>query len=620
MGKNKQVHIKTGGCGCVNPVVADVLVKKLNRRNVDIGLGDIDEEIKQFFPEIPIEPTTIFYNGTIRTMEYGDAEVVVEALAMKDGKIVDTGTLEELEEIVPSAKKVDLKGNTMLPAFIEPHTHPIISSIYDSWIQVTAFDGQELTKEYTLESCTKILKDNLEEYTINNWALAFGLDPALMQNGEDKEWRVPTKQYLDENVSSSVCIMIMNATGPHVAYVNSAALEAAGMESESGILLELPETMPMFEAAMLAQMEGSDVKTLLRTLLSGMAKKFNEAAALGMNVLYECGLAGVLLEYECPLLDAITHSGGSQIRYGGALVVTDIDDYHERSKWETFRPGLYNDEWFNVPYIKIVSDGSNQGLTGYQSEDYPNPDGVVTDHFPRGVWNMGCHAEYQYLVDTIVADGWDMMIHCNGDEALRRTLAVIQVTKEKHAHPSQRFRIEHSSLATIPEFATMAKLDVNPGFLIGHVGYWGHAFKTRVWPGLDKTEKLDLIKTSLNAGLRPMVHSDHFCGPMGPLRLIEQSITRIMEGDPNNEILVPEERLTMAEALRVVTYDAAWNCHMEQYIGELVKGKCADMVILPQDPMKTNAQGLRNIPVLETYVGGRKTYVQKVQKKSISVW
>ena len=89
--------------------------------------------------------------------------------------------------------------------------------------------------------------------------------------------------------------------------------------------------------------------------------------------------------------------------------------------------------------------------------------------------------------------------------------------------------------------------------------------------------------------------------------MMEQAITRIMERDSNHEVLNASEKLTPSQALCAATYDAAWQCHVDQWVGSLKEGKLADYIILEEDPItRSNPVGMCNIPVLETWVGGVK--------------
>ncbi|WP_186173389.1 amidohydrolase family protein, partial [Burkholderia gladioli] len=112
-----------------------------------------------------------------------------------------------------------------------------------------------------------------------------------------------------------------------------------------------------------------------------------------------------------------------------------------------------------------------------------------------------------------------------------------------------------------------------------------------------------------------------FVSPFGPLRCMEQAVGRVMEATrvppaadaatAPVEVLNPSERLSIAQALRAVTIDAAWQCHLDEQIGSLLPGKQADLVILEQDPLTwqtIDAAGMRDIVVRETWVSGRRVY------------
>jgi predicted amidohydrolase YtcJ len=161
----------------------------------------------------------------------------------------------------------------------------------------------------------------------------------------------------------------------------------------------------------------------------------------------------------------------------------------------------------------------------------------------------------------------------------------------------------------------MKELDVSPSFLIGHVGYWGYAFREAIFG--DKTIMLDLCNSALKAGMKITLHSDNNVSPLGPLRMMEQSVTRIMEADPELDILNAPECITAGQALTAITYDAAWQCNAEQWTGSLKAGNFADFVILKQDPLtiKEPYMNIRNIDVLETWVGGLPVYSSTVKKK-----
>ncbi len=185
------------------------------------------------------------------------------------------------------------------------------------------------------------------------------------------------------------------------------------------------------------------------------------------------------------------------------------------------------------------------------------------------------------------------------------------------AWAEQRHRIEHASLLHDDAIGLMKRMAISPSFLIGHVGYWGKAFRDTILGG-ERALLLDRCASALKAGLRISLHSDHFVTPFGPLRYMEQSIGRVMEAlkgkspaNENDNVLNPDERLNVHQALRAVTIDAAWQCHLDHQIGSLLKDKQADLVILAKNPLQWpvfNAAGMRDIKVVETWVNGSRVF------------
>jgi len=149
-------------------------------------------------------------------------------------------------------------------------------------------------------------------------------------------------------------------------------------------------------------------------------------------------------------------------------------------------------------------------------------------------------------------------------------------------------------------------MGISPSFLIGHVYYWGQAMRDKVF-GHAKSSLLDRTGACEVKGIRWTIHSDEPVSEMGPLRCIENAVTRKMWKEPET-ILAPEECISVEAALRAVTKDAAWQCHSDHEVGTLESGKFADLVVLETDPREGDPNGIGKIKVLETWMGGRRVY------------
>ncbi len=152
-------------------------------------------------------------------------------------------------------------------------------------------------------------------------------------------------------------------------------------------------------------------------------------------------------------------------------------------------------------------------------------------------------------------------------------------------------------------------MGLSPSFLIGHVYYWGQAMRDKVF-GEAKAVLLDRTAACEDKGIRWTLHSDEPVTEMGPLRCIENAVSRIMWKEPENQ-LAAEECISVEADIRSMTRDAAWQCHSEHEIGSLEVGKFADFVVLDKDPRQVPATEISNIKVLETWMGGKMVFASQ---------
>ncbi|VWD32399.1 amidohydrolase [Burkholderia lata] len=597
------------GCACCSPHL------------VATALGHGEHEWKDLIKELiqlaahRAPEAVIFHGGRI----YPDPEDTsrhVDALGIADHKVIATGTLDDVRRRVrekfPDARERALKDNqTLLPGLIDPHMHILPSAVFQTapWTDLSPFEDQRLRRDYgetfiqtQLKKAIATAKDKNEK-----WVCGIGVDPSLMS-----DWLDIDSDWLNA-ISTDICLFLVNASG-HLGYANSAALKAAGLEDNKtkGVLTEsqvgqVMKVMPPPKPA---------------DLLSQIFEVMKDANKRGITTLFDAGLGMGIGFYEVVLMQTLAKTGLMPVRVGAAL-------FGNNDLWQLwlnqFKPQLDSkpEELFTIRAMKLIADGSNQGLTGLQQQPYTCCDKhSVPGVGPNGLFNFNPIETLGQIMQEVVAAEWPVLTHANGDEAIANVLAVYQLALSKVPPPPSvppepakapvelRHRIEHASLLSDDDLRTMKRLSVSPSFLIGHVGYWGRAFQETIL-GEERAQKLDRCKSALREGLRISLHSDRFVSPLGPLRYMDQAIGRVMEADPEFSVLNEAECLSPSEALRAVTIDAAWQCHLDDQIGSLKEGKQADLVILEQDPLQAkpgNPYQLRDIPVLETWVSGRRVY------------
>ncbi len=603
------------GCACCNLPHLPALTNSLLTETA-LG-GELDAAFQQAYSPRAgtlAPPAVIFHGGVIHTLASGGSGQV-EALGIAGGSIVATGTLHAVRQAMQAhpPREVDLDGRTLLPGFVEPHMHVLPSALYRSWLPLTPFQQpprqQELDPEYSFHSISQRIGKALaqpdtlpKDKNGNPWLLGFGVDPSLMLDWEDI-----TVTQLDP-LSSTVPILLMNSSG-HLAYLNTAALQAAGIaDNPSGVLTEINIAKALLVAP---QPRLAEFVVCLKQVLEN-------ASAMGFTTVFDAGLGATEQpQLEIGLLKLAAHLGPVRI---GAALFTKPEEQALDHWLQRYSPDLDSrgDQRFSIKAIKLIADGSNQGLTGYQSEPYAcSHEHSVPEVPDTGLNNYPDTSVFTRMLDKAVAHGWPVLVHANGDKAVEYVLdSYAQVLTPRPGGPSEeearkrrqlRLRVEHASLLNDAAIDKMAELQLNPSFLIGHVGYWGHTFQHTIF-GQERAQLLDRCQSALQAGMHISLHSDHFVSPLGPLRMMEQAVFRTMEGAPAKEVLNPDERLSRIAALRAVTLDAAWHCHLDHLVGSLEAGKRADLVILAQDPLDETVRKLRDIVVEETWLAGVKVH------------
>lgn len=630
-------HQHAAGCGycaCHNPLIVNVSKSEFAQQVLTelTTLASKTSTKQKLISESNANSAFMYHGGTIRSVRQGNAEEVVEAIGFYEGKVHAVGRFEHVYNAMLATGMsedncIQLSGQqTLLPGLIEPHAHIVPTALFDSWVSFIAFDEQHLKSDYSIEWFKSQLKAVGTEQLMGGWLLGQGLDPALM--GFKKcasglnELPIIDVTMLDQLVCDlqvTAPIFIMSAS-MHTAYVNSMALAAtypflseqekakySNVEdyvqaiTRQGALQEMAQMKPALEAIV-----ASAGMSLFNDIPTQIEAVFKTALERGTTFIYDAGTD----DFTKAIMELYLASKDVYTRVGYARIVESQEDV---DNLPTF-PELTEDhvDTFYNGNIKVLADGSNQGLTGYQSAPY---DVAPSDNY--GVFNFPddpneavqtTYNQFDTLIASVIEKGWPLMIHANGDQANWETLKAYELGLKGKSGIDKRHRIEHASLLTDEAVELMTKLGVSPSFLIGHVGYWGWVFQQAIFE--EKVNILDRCRTMLDNGARITLHSDLSVSPIGPLRLMEQAVTRIMEQcDVADNVLMPEERISRSQALRAITYDAAWQCHAERWVGSLEVGKKADFIILEDDPMTiTDATKIRDIQTEKVFIGGQQKY------------
>ena len=537
---------------------------------------------------------TIFYGGPIVTVNANNEEV--QALAVQNGKIVAVGSKDAVtkEWQAANTKVIDLKGQTLMPGFVEPHVHIIVTSFLEGLgLNLSNFNLPYDTKETLIAKMKAALKD----VPAGGWLFGFGVDPSRTTPFMAEL----TADDLDK-VSKDVPIFIVNESG-HIGYVNHKAFEVAGVTNETpnpndggiyvkdakgkltGKLVEPPTYLP-FMAKMPAPTEAQ--------LFGAIEKTLKNFASTGVTTASEMSVGGNFgVDKEVGVYKAIFAKNASPIRVRGYL-------------WGQSLPVGYNaikpnegDDHLKFIGVKYISDGSTQGLTAALNEPYAYP--------KNSKWKGALDykdAEIYSLMKPFFDQGWQIAIHSNGDKAIDQTLSNYEKLLAGNPHPQERrLRIEHFTINTEAQVKKAVELGVIPGFTIGHVDYWGAAFNNHLI-GPERSKRIDPAGDVKRAGGKFTLHSDTPVSPVGPLRYISEEVTRLWQLPPQKQ-LGANQAVTVDDAIRAVTIDAAYDIFADNIVGSLEVGKQADLVILEKNPRNTPPAQIRNIKVQGTWVDGK---------------
>ena len=537
------------------------------------------------------DTTIVFTGGTVLTVDNDFSEA--EAIAIRGNRILSVGTDGEVRATAgKDAFVVDLAGKTVLPGFIDAHTHVIAGSVVDA-----VMDYVGMAKYSTVAEVLEHIAGRAADTPAGAWLVFRNFDPAV-QDGLDEL----TFADLDP-ISTDHPIFVFNASG-HLAYANSKAFEVAGVpddvENPPGAEFVRDDennlTGVMKNNVAFLQVLGAYPSLGTTEPVDAVVDLLSKWSQHGLTTVSELSFGGLSQSpADTEVLLGAVASGRLPARIRAYPFYTIGAE-----AWDAagVGPGTGN-AIGRVAGYKLVADGSNQGFTGLQREPYIDSDNYGLAYTPR-----------EELIEIAVdraSKGWHLAIHGNGDAAIDNVLDACEAVRDAGIDMSLvRARIEHCSILHDDQIARMKELGVSASFLIGHVHYWGVAMRDDVF-GEDKAQLLDRCKSVEDAGVGFTLHSDFMVTDPVPLHMIEMAVTRKTWKEPDY-VLAPQERISVETAIRAVTSEAAWQLFSDHEVGTLEPGKFADMVILDQDPRSVDPDALKEIKVLETWMDGRQVY------------
>ncbi|MDQ3753325.1 MAG: amidohydrolase [Acidobacteriota bacterium] len=531
-----------------------------------------------FMPE-RTTPQTILYNGNILTMN--NRQPRAQAAAIADGRFLAVGINDEVRPLADARTvKIDLEGKTIVPGFIDAHSHPAVAGR----LHLRQVDCDLRS----IEEIQGAIHQRAAQTPKGQWVLGFKYDDTKTREG-----RPLTRADLDAAAPDHP--VHIGHRGGHTAYVNSLAFKVAGVsevtpDPPGGKFDRDPATGRLTGKVSETADDAFD-KVIPNTYTRD---DYREGIKLITRMMTRTGVTSVHDAYGSPN-DLRAYQDARDAGELNMRVYCLVGYYHiERLIAAGIRTG-FGDEWVRVGAMKLTCDGSISERTARLSEAYvnrPNDYGIIV---------MDEEKLYEYARKAHEAD-WQIGIHANGDVGIDIALKVYERLQRERPRRDPRFRLEHCTIINDALVRRIKALGAIPTPFSTYVYF--HGEKMREY-GAERLNNMFAVRSFLDAGVRVTQASDYPPGPFEPMMALQSSVTR---RDMRGNVWGARQRVTVEEAIRVGTLNGAYASYEEGIKGSIEPGKLADLVVLGRDPLRENPSTLISIPVERTMVGGRWVY------------
>ena len=529
---------------------------------------------------------TLIRNGAVWTGN--PSQPSAEAIGIRDGRIVAVGTLDEVRGILDrEATVIDAAGRTVLPGFIDAHNHYL----------ATAEQIASVDLKYPAVACiadlTRLIAESAENTPDGNWIRGFSLDWAKFADE-----RLPTRDDLD--AATQVHPVIVYHVSGHHALVNSAAMRDRGISEHAS-----DPAGGKFVRDQSGRMTGLCLDT---------------ATSLILPVELEIGCHGPNFHTILPGQDSVALLDAASHEYLKVGLTTVCDPQVTRREMKAYREarrrgvlrlrvvmmplsnhlddfinlglaGPFGDDQLMIGAMKLYADGTLIGGTAWFSEPY----GEQGQFGGSTYWTAD---ELAGLVSRAHAAGWQVGIHTGGDAAMEMTINAIEGGMRANPRRDTRHRIEHCFYPTPEQIGRMASLGIIPVNQPNMLHDCGDEFLTRLGR---RAHRLEPMREEIEAGIRPVLSSDAFVTSFNPLHTIANALSRKTRLDAP---IGTDQRLSLDEALRAHTIDAAMAIRMEDRLGSLEVGKYADITILDGSLLAIDPTAIGDMTIWMTLLNG----------------
>jgi len=537
--------------------------------------------------------TTVYAARRILTMH--PARPTATHVAVREGRILGAGSLDELRGWGPFALDERFAGQVLMPGLVEGHSHLMAGSLwrhtYCGYFAVRDPQGGEVAGSSTMDAVVSALSAAASGGTqAQSPVLGWGFDPIYFGT------RRCQRADLDR-VSASRPVGVLHASG-HILNVNTAALEHAGLLRPG---IDHPGIPLGDDGLPTGELKGPDAMGAAFAAV-GLSRSFLSADPAGVRafgrlavragVTTATDLAATLGEEEVAGLLQITAEPDYPVRVVPLLRLIGMTP--ESAVHRALALRERSTEQLRLGRIKVVADGSIQGFSARLR--WPG----YFNGAPNGLWYTPPETIREAYA-LALQHGVQIHTHTNGDEATELALDCLQWALQRHPASDHRFILQHCQLADDAQFRRMAALGMGVNLFANHHFYWGDQHR-EVTVGPERAERMNACRSARDHGVPFSIHSDAPITPLGPLFTAWCAVNRLTA---SGRVLGEGQRIGVMDALHAVTLGAAWTLKLDGEIGSIECGKRADFCVLDDDPTEVPPERLKDVRVWGTVQGGR---------------
>ncbi len=532
------------------------------------------------------DPDLIVINANVYTVDTNAPRA--EAFAITADKFSAVGSTADIQNLAGSnTQTFDAQGMTVVPGFIDCHNHARGETLlYDVLV------GNPFEVEFvTIDSIVEKLRAKAQTLAPGTWVEGYFFDDTKLSDARGLHRR-------DLDQVSSDHPVVVRHRGGHTSFYNSKAFEMASITEDT------PNPMGgTFDKDPEGGLNGrvTDRATApLRAIGTRPSFSAAELATRGRD-----GLAYISEQFTRYGLTSVHHEGGD---LAALQDVRARGDLRHRVSYEArgnvlesmITSGIktgFGDEWIKLGATsEHVVDGSFSERTMALSVDYPN----VTPPYRGNVTET--QEVLNAWVERVHRADIQVNVHANGDVAIDSFLTAMERAQQLYPRVDSRPKITHCTLITDDLVRRMKALGCVPAMFTTYAYYNPDKF---VYYGEELMQRAMAYRSMLDAGVMAAAGSDFSPGPFAPLMGIQGMVTR---RGWDGKIWGANQRISVAEAIAVNTYNGAWASGEENIKGSITAGKLADYVVLAEDPHTIDEETIKDIEIVRTVVGGTTKY------------